>query len=308
MRVDAPRLGSARAKARLNTQEVGLTTMRDNGITGEAGGVHAQATRAAMLASEGLSHVPHGFSTRVGGVSRGVFGSLNFGNPGELPPGVERDSKANIDENFRRVLEVVGAPGRRVLQVHQVHGDGVVLIRRSDASPDGVKADAIVTDDPRAMACVRVADCAPVLLASGDGRIVAAAHAGWRGVVAGVVPRAIDVMRKVGAEEIHAAIGPCISMQAFEVGPEVIEAFAQRFSTECVRRATAPEAAALGKGYVDVPRAIVEQLRGAGVSRVDVLARCSVREPEAFFSHRRDRGITGRMIGIVGPRVEVGVD
>jgi hypothetical protein len=256
--------------------------------------------------------VPHAFTTRVGGASRGVFASLNFGNPMHLS-GADRDPASNIAENFRRVLAVIGAGGREVVQVYQVHGGAARAFRAGNPSRDAgagpagetidFKADALVTDDPARVVAVRVADCVPVLLASADGRIVAAVHAGWRGVAAGVALAAVRAMRGLGAVEIVGAIGPCISAAAFEVGPEVVAALrAALGEAASVRAHPDPVARAAGKAMVDLPESLRRQLADFGVGEVDVIARCTVGEPDAFFSHRRDKGVTGRMVGVIGPR------
>lgn len=245
--------------------------------------------------------VPHGFSTRVGGVSAGVFASLNFGNPSDLPEG-QRDSRETIARNFGLLLGAVGAEGRRVVQVHQVHGAAVHVVRRgaelSEITWGDVKADAIVTDEPRAVVAVRVADCTPVLLSSEDGGVVGAVHAGWRGVVGGVVERAVEVMRGLGARGIVGAIGPCISGGEFEIGEEVVRAFRGVFGDD---GALVWEVGG-GKGRADMKACLARQLAGVGVERVEVVAGCTVRDAELFYSHRRERGVTGRMVGVIGAR------
>lgn len=261
-----------------------------------------------LLTSPVLTHVPHAFSTRVGGVSPQPFDSLNFGNPGDLPPSVARDPVARIAENFRLVLGASGVPNRRIVQVHQVHGLAVEVARlTADRWPapghNDPKADAIVTDDPDCMIAVRVADCCPVLLSSGDGRVVSAVHAGWRGTVAGVLSRAVETMRAIGATELRAAIGPCISARNFEVGPEVEADFASTFGKgRYIQPSTDPARAAAGKFHADIPGALHHQLLEAGVSKIDVIGLCTYERADLFFSHRRDRGVTGRMIGLIGPR------
>ncbi len=266
-------------------------------------------TGPGLLTSSALAHVPHAFTTRRGGVSAGVFSSLNFGNPMHLPPG-EKDPVSNIRANFGLVLRALGVPGRRVDQVYQVHAGAAHVFRPGapsrNATPEGeldFRADALVTDDPSRMLCVRVADCAPVLLADEPGRIVAAVHAGWRGVVAGVVREGVRRMRELGAGPIAAAVGPCIGPGAFEVGPEVVEAM---HATLAARAPVLPhpDAAAReqGKAMLDLAGAIHAQLEDAGVERVDVIRRCTVAEPDEFFSHRRDAGVTGRMGAFIGPR------
>lgn len=258
--------------------------------------------------------VPHAFSTRRGGVSRGIFDSLNFGNPSDLPREA-RDPPANIARNLEILLGAAGVERQKheeIVQVYQVHGAKVLVVRPGVAahpdSPDPVtgeprdtKADAIVTDDPKRVLCVRTADCTPVLLASADGRVVGAVHAGWRGVIAGVAPAAVNAMRDLGEGEILASIGPCISAGYFEVGPEVLAEFWRVFGERAPVRAVRP-GDANSKGFVDLQAALRMQLEAAGVMRVETIGLCTVARPDLFFSHRRDRGHTGRMASVIGPR------
>jgi YfiH family protein len=248
--------------------------------------------------------VPAGFSTRVGGVSAGVFASLNFGNPGDLPA-ERRDAPANIAENFARLTRALGngAEGRTVREVHQVHGCEVVTIRAGQAWPErDPKADAMVTNDPSLLLAVRVADCAPVLLASRDGRVVGAAHAGWRGAVSRVCTRTVEAMGRLGvnAGEVVAAVGPCIGPAALEVGPEVVAAFRGAFGERAAVREGGAHAREPGKGYVDLAESIRRELLEAGVAEVHVSGLCTVERADLFFSHRREKGVTGRMVGVIG--------
>lgn len=262
---------------------------------------------AVLLAAPNLSAVPHAFSTRRGGVSKGPFESLNFGNPGETPPEA-RDPIANIRENWRRSMELIGASGRQLVEVHQVHGAVVHEVRPGEPAHPQVndtRADAIVTDDPTRLVAVRIADCAPVLISSIDGRVVAAVHAGWRGVISGIVNAALAAMRRIAPEScaagLVAAIGPCIGPGAFEVGPEVASEFARVFGV-----GTPHLRAGQGdRSLVDIPGALGDQLRSAGVGDVAALNRCTFSEPEWFFSHRlatHQRRLTGRMAAMIGPR------
>jgi YfiH family protein len=254
--------------------------------------------RSALLSGLG---VPHAFTTREGGVSSAPFDSLNFGNPGDLPP-ERRDPRASILRNWELVLRELGLAGRGLVEVHQVHGGGVRVVRAGEAlaahDTGSIKADAIVTDSDGVVA-VRVADCAPVLLSSADGRVVSAVHAGWRGAVAGVVANAVRAMRELGAREIYAAVGPCLSVEHFEVGPEVAEEFRRVFPERPPVREH-PEKA--GRWRLDLKGALSRQLESLGVARVEVLEGCTFGEPARFFSHRRDRGLTGRMIGVIAAR------
>lgn len=252
-----------------------------------------------LLRSSVLS-VPHAFSTRAGGVSRGPFASLNLGNPNPVPGGHARDPVANMDENFRRITHAIGCEGREIVQVYQVHGGAAHVVHRgapTHTGPGDTRADAIVTDDPGRVLCVRVADCAPVLIASGDGRVVAAVHAGWRGVIANVTTAAIAEMAKLGAQNLSAAVGPCISLENFEVGPEVAAEFLRVFGDDAPVR---PSPRSDEKKHIDLKACLERQLRAAGVERVEVLPHCTVRDRELFYSHRRDEGLTGRMGAFIG--------
>lgn len=265
---------------------------------------HPVLLRSALLWRLG---VPHAFTTRLGGVSTGDFASLNFGNPSDLAP-ERKDPRANIHANHRLTLDALGQPERRIVEVWQVHAAAVHFVRateeprseRARAPGDiDIKADAIVTDDPRVFAGVRVADCAPILLADADGAVVASVHAGWRGVIAGVLPAAIASIRSCTERPLFAAIGPCISAEAFEVGPEVAEAFAQRFGASVLH--TNP---GTGRRHVNLKLALALQLASAGVmpENIETLPHCTVRDRELFFSHRRDGERSGRMLALIGPR------
>jgi polyphenol oxidase len=238
---------------------------------------------------------PHAFSTRLGGVSPAPFDSLNLGNPAGC---ARPDDDGRIRENYRRLFRAIGCERRTMARATQVHGAGVVRVSAENAA-EPREADALVTDDVRCIVTVRVADCVPVLVGDEGGRQVAAIHAGWRGAVAGVVPAAIDALRRRGAKGLVAAIGPCISADAFEVGPEVIEAFERILGARAPVRRRAD-----GKGHVDVREAVRLQLCAADVppDRIDTTDRCTVRDADEFFSHRRDAGLSGRLAGVIGPR------
>jgi hypothetical protein len=238
--------------------------------------------------------VPHAFSTRVGGISRGPFDSLNLGNPAGCE---QQDAPDNISANYARLHAAVGCAGRRRVFTHQVHGACVVdadSATRTDVIYDGDEigqADAITSGDPTLLLSVRTADCVPVLLAGG-GR-VAAVHAGWRGVVAGVVTAALRGFDRPA--DVIAAIGPSIGPDAFEVGPDVAAEFRRVFG-----RLAPVRPAAGDKALVDLKGAIELQLRAAGVTRLDTTDCCTVTDEATFFSHRRERGITGRMAAVIG--------
>ena len=244
--------------------------------------------------------VRHAFSTRLGGVSGPPFESLNLGNPAGVP-----DSSDHLAENHVRLMAAAGLTGQRRHWTTQVHGPAVAVVGPGDFA-DGTPADALVTAEPGRVLSVRSADCCPVLLSTADGRAVAAAHAGWRGAVAGVVAAAVVELCRVSGDQpatLLGAVGPCIGFDAFEVGPEVVAAFATAFGDDAgmVRR-DAPG----GKGHVNLPQACRRSLVVAGLSadHVDVTDRCTVRDADEFFSHRRDHGRTGRMAAVIAPREE----
>jgi hypothetical protein len=236
--------------------------------------------------------VPHAFSTRLGGISPAPFASMNLGNPNGC---AIQDDPERIGENYRRLRRAVGFREGERCYVHQVHGGGVARAVRGVPFDTSTKADAIVSDDGSRVLSVRVADCVPVLLAAQGGRVVAAVHAGWRGVIAGVVLAALAAM-DVAAADCVAAIGPCIGMEAFEVGGEVLDEFRRAFGPSAPLRQRSD-----GKGHVDLREALRRQLRSAGLTdrQIDVTDRCTFRDADEFYSHRRDNGITGRMTALV---------
>ncbi|HEY2573054.1 MAG TPA: peptidoglycan editing factor PgeF [Verrucomicrobiaceae bacterium] len=248
-----------------------------------------------LLRSAGISHA---FSTRVGGISPPPFDSLNLGNPSGCE---SQDDYERIWENYRLLHAAAGcAAAEKPCRVHQVHGAGVVRVRVGETFDTNAKADAIVSDDPSRVISVRVADCVPVLIATKDGRRVAAVHAGWRGVVAGVVPTAIaEIVQMNERGELLAAIGPCIGYDAFEVGTEVLAKFRRVLGANAPCREMPG-----GKGRVDLREAVRRQLIAAGMSddRIDRTDRCTHEHREEFYSHRRDAGVTGRMAAVIQAR------
>ena len=250
----------------------------------DAGGViYYRSPRLERLGIDG-----HGFSTRLGGVSAGPFASLNLGHAATG----RRDEPANVEQNWRRFLAAarLGSDGRRH-EVEQVHGAAVAL-----RGGKGERADAIVSEDALTPVCVRAADCCPILLARGDGFRVAAVHAGWRGLVAGVVEAAVHAL-KGRRQDVVAAVGPCIGLDAFEVGPEVLDCFSDKFGDAAPLRRDGPG----DKGHVDLCGSAVLALARAGVAigNIDAGFLCTVENEVEFFSHRRDRGVTGRLAAAI---------
>lgn len=268
-----------------------------------------------VLQSPLLQHVPHGFSTRSGGVSRGMFDSLNFGNPSDLPSEA-RDPVSNIHANQQRLLHAIGqTDSPEWVNLHQVHGDQCHVVRRGEAShragtdasgqPLSTKADALVTDDPGRVLSIRIADCAPILLAAADGSVVGAVHAGWRGVALRVAVEAVAALRRLApgrADRPLAAIGPCIGPAAFQVGHEVVAALAQSHPDLPPHLWSRPDPAAPDRSLVDLPALLRHQLLAAGCLVCTACCLCTVSRPELFFSHRRDQGRTGRLTAVIRAR------
>ncbi|MGA3065751.1 MAG: peptidoglycan editing factor PgeF [Tepidisphaeraceae bacterium] len=247
-------------------------------------------------ALEGVG-VPHAFSTRLGGVSPAPFDSLNLGNPSGSDI---QDEQGRIEANYLRLIADARCPDAELLRVHQIHGNRVAAVEAGKVFDRSQQADALVSDDPERTISVRVADCVPILIASGDGKMVAAVHAGWRGIVGGVIPATLARMTGGGkmAGEFVAAIGPCIGEEAFEVGGEVLAEFEKVFG-----RAAPVRRMADGKGRVDLRAAARMQLLAGGLreGRIDSTDRCTFEHRNEFFSHRRDRGVTGRMAALIAP-------
>jgi polyphenol oxidase len=248
-----------------------------------------------LLAAAG---VPHAFSTRIGGVSPPPFESLNLRNPSGCQ---FQDDYDRIGQNYQLLQAAIGLRDRPLLKLHQAHGRTFMKFDPQIPWDGSAKGDAIIVAHRGPIASVRVADCAPILLASEDGSAVAAVHAGWRGVVAGVVTATLAELRSLRPKvPVIAAIGPCIGMEAFEVGMEVIDCFEVIFKGQGTIRRDDEK-----KGRVDLRRAIYLELIASGLpeEKIDTTDRCTYRDADEFYSHRRDKGITGRMAALIATAV-----
>lgn len=242
--------------------------------------------------------IVHAFSTRIGGISPPPFDSMNLGNPNGC---AVQDQTDRIAENYRRLMRACGCENLPRFYLHQIHGDVVAVVDGPDFS-NSAKGDALVTRRPGYVLSVRIADCCPVLLATPDGHAVAAIHAGWRGAVGGVIAAAVSKLIEIAGGDpasLLAAVGPCIGFDAFEVGPEVLTEFEAIFGQRAPIRNDAN-----GKGHVDLAAACRLQLIRAGLDsdKIDTTDRCTHRDADEFFSHRRDRGVTGRMSALIASK------
>ena len=212
------------------------------------------------------------FTTRVGGVSEGPYASLNLGRK-------SGDEVERADENRRIACDALGADVEKLALNYQVHSDRVL---RAAAGQRGEHADGLWTDEPGLPILAMSADCLPIAVARvGTSRpAVAVLHAGWKGLLAGIVAEGADAL---AGGTLAAAIGPAIGPCCYEVGEEVAAPFRRRFGEDIVR-----------ESRLDLWTSAERALRAAGVERVERVDRCTACEPETFFSHRRDAGRTGR--------------
>ncbi|MFN0264451.1 peptidoglycan editing factor PgeF [Tepidamorphus sp. 3E244] len=238
----------------------------------------------------------HGFFTREGGVSEGIYRGLNCGNGSE-------DARGNVSENRARVASALGVDPANLLTLFQVHSADVVRVTEpwTDGPP---RADAIVTATPGMALGVLTADCGPLLFADGTGAIVGCAHAGWKGAFSGIPEATVSQMEKLGArrDSIVAVLGPTISRNAYEVGPEFVERFIEADGAN--RDFFAPSQRD-GHAMFDLPAYIARRMESANIAAFHDLGQCTYEDEERFFSYRRTthRGEAdyGRLIAAITP-------
>ena len=236
----------------------------------------------AHLQSEALasvSSVAHGFFTRHGGVSTGIFASLNCGFGSS-------DETQNVAENRARISRALQVEPERLATVHQVHGTNVHIIGEPGGKIQPERADAVATNVPGYALSVLTADCAPILLADPDASVVAAAHAGWRGALDGIVAATVSAMSDLGASPngTIASIGPCIGSATYEVGPEFPIPFVERDpeNRRFFQNAPRPD-----HFIFDLPGFVAATLDTAGVGIVEHVSGDTLSEEDRFFSYRR---------------------
>lgn len=247
-----------------------------------------------VIRATALDDVPHGFLGRRGGVSGGVVAGLNVG----LGAG---DDGAAVARNRELAVDAVLA-GARLATVYQVHSADCVIVREPWPDAERPHADALVTDQPGLLLGIVTADCAPVLLADREAGVVGAAHAGWKGAVAGVTDRTIAAMEALGASagRIFAAIGPCIAQASYEVD----EGFATRFAGENPANARFFLPGRPDHFQFDLEAYVAARLEAAGIAGVERLGLDTYAAPGRFFSYRRATHLGeasyGRQIALIG--------
>jgi len=236
----------------------------------EAGAVEAVAAQA-------LQGVRHGFLGRRGGVSDGICAGLNVGWG-------SADDRDSIRENRRRAVGAV-APGAALVTLHQVHSPDALYVTEPWPDEARPKADAMVTDRPGLVLGILTADCAPVLLADRESGVVAAAHAGWKGALGGIVEATVAAMERIGAERarIAGSVGPCIARKSYEVD----EAFLNRFAAADPEHERFFSLGREGHWQFDLEGFVLSRLADAGLTRIEALGEDTYSQPDRFFSYRR---------------------
>ncbi|MGC9469347.1 MAG: peptidoglycan editing factor PgeF [Anaerolineae bacterium] len=227
----------------------------------------------------------HGMVTRLGGVSQAPFASLNLG-------GTVGDDAETVDENHRRLFEALEIRPNRVVSPYQVHGAHVAAVGADDGGTTIPATDGLITNQRNVALLLRFADCVPVLFHDPVHHVAGVAHAGWRGVAAGVVPAAITAMSEhFGSrpDDLWAGIGPAIGLDHYEVGPEVVTAI--RHSSPDARQVAVRQG---GAWHVDLAAAVKLQLLDAGVHHIDHADLCTACHTAEWYSHRAEKGATGR--------------
>ena len=229
-----------------------------------------------IITSDILSPLRHGFFTRRGGASSGVFAGLNCGTGSS-------DQSEIVAINRARVAEAMGVANDHLRGVHQIHSADVVTA--TGPSSEKPKADALVTATPGVSLSVLTADCQPVLFADADAGVIGAAHAGWKGALNGILSATVEAMEALGAQRdnISAVIGPSISQRAYEVGPE----FMDNFLDEDAEFARFFAQGAGDRLQFDLTGFGLDRLRAAGVGQAEWTRHCTYSDPERFYSYRR---------------------
>ncbi len=241
-------------------------------------------------------NIRHGFLTRQGGISQGVYASLNCG------PGSGDDPK-HVAQNRVRALSLAGLPELSLVTAYQIHSAEVAVVDEVWPHEYRPRIDAMVTRRKGVSLGILTADCAPVLLADSQAGVIGAAHAGWRGALAGVLEAAVKSMRELGAnpEDIAAGIGPAIAQESYEVGPEFPLPFLAENETNAKFFVPGREAE---RSQFDLAGYVAEKLARLGIGRIETAYFDTCAERDRFFSHRRmvreKEADYGRQISVIG--------
>ena len=238
-----------------------------------------------------LDRVRHGFLTRAGGVSRGIFEALNCGYS-------SGDQAERVERNRALALARIGAPAGSLCTVRQVHGAGVVVARAPEPGRPSRRADALVSDRRGVTLGVLSADCAPVLFADPEAGVIGAAHAGWRGALAGVLEATVRAMTQLGAgrARIRAAVGPCIGRASYEVGPDLQQPL---LAEDPSSADLFDPVAGSDRLLFDLEAYVLRRLARAGIDDREALGADTFADEARFFSARRTRKAGGERFGLL---------
>jgi polyphenol oxidase len=252
-------------------------------------------TQIETLRSPLLAPFAHGFLGRRGGVSTGIFESLNCSLGSD-------DLRENVLENRRRAVAAI-LPGSALSRVYQIHSADVVTVTGQIDQNNPPKADALVTNQAGFLLAVQTADCVPVLFADAKAGVIGAAHSGWKGSITGVTDNTILAMEALGADRanIACAIGPCIAQKSYEVD----DGFFRRFANDSIENERFFGSGKPGHWQFDIEGYVAARLAGFGITRIECLGQDTYSQPDRFFSYRRschnsENGYGGQMalIGI----------
>ena len=226
-----------------------------------------------------VAHVAHGFFTREGGVSEGIYAGLNCGAG-------SKDDRERVMENRELVAAHLGTSGTQLLTCYQIHSAEAVVVREAWTFASMPRADALVTDVPGIAVGALAADCAPVLFADSEARVVAAAHAGWKGALGGILESTITKMESIGAKRgrIRAALGPCIGPQSYEVGPEFEARFLEQEGGHARFFSRRP---GRDRPYFDLPGFVRDRLARCGLDTIENCTTCTYDDETRLYSYRR---------------------
>lgn len=230
--------------------------------------------------------------TRLGGISRAPFESLNLSQS-------VGDTADSVQENNRRMLAVFDATSDRAATAWLVHGKTVARVDHIDAGGYRTHTDALITNDRSITLTMRFADCAPIVFYDAAHHALGIAHAGWRGVAANIAHETVAAMHtqfQTKPQELWAGIGPCISADQYRVGPEVIDAVRAACPPDSPIVQTQPD----GSTHLDLNAAIDSQLWASGVMNIEVSGLCTATNTQEWFSHRAEKGKTGRFGVVLG--------
>jgi polyphenol oxidase len=234
------------------------------------------------ITADCLAEIPgvaHGFFTREGGVSEGIYAGLNCGAG-------SRDDRSRVLENRERVAAHLGTQGEKLVTCYQIHSADALVVREPWTFATMPRADALVTDVPGIAVGALAADCAPILFADPKARVVAAAHAGWKGALGGILEATIATMESIGAQRnrIRSALGPCIGPRAYEVGPEFEARFVAQDGSYARFFKREREGA---RPYFDLPGFVLARLARCGLDTVENCTICTYSDEARLFSYRR---------------------